>query len=220
MPYITALAREASVPIAIHLDHSHDWEQNIRCLRAGFTSLMFDGSSLPIDENIKLSAEVVKAAHACGIMVEGEIGAVKIYDSEAGYRQTGLSDPEEVVYYVAGSGVDSVAVAVGNMHKMPVKEANIDIPLIEEIRKRVSVPLVMHGSTGIKDEDLVSAIKAGITKINIATEFNRTFSTGIKQIMDGNPDEDFPLVYLSSGMNAVRQLAKEKMRLIGSAGKA
>lgn len=220
MPYIKALAGQASVPVAVHLDHSHEWEQNIRCLRAGFTSLMFDGSSLPLEQNIKQSAEVVRAAHACGVPVEGEIGAVKIYDSSTGYQQAGLADPDEVVRYVEESGVDFVAVAVGNMHGMPAKEAHINISLIEEIRRRVSIPLVMHGSTGIDDNTLALSIKAGITKVNVATEFNRAFLGGIQKSLEAEPDKTFPLEYMSVGMEAVKQLAKEKIRLIGSVNKA
>ncbi|AEE97843.1 class II fructose-bisphosphate aldolase [Mahella australiensis] len=220
MPYVAALARGVSVPIAIHLDHSHDLGQNIRCLRAGFTSLMFDGSSLPLDENARLAAEVAKMAHACGIPVEGEVGAVTIYNETTGYTPTALSDPDEVVKFIEASGVDSVAVSVGNMHKMPVKEARIDIPLIREIRRRASIPLVMHGSTGISDEDLVKAIKAGITKVNIATEFNRAFLSGIKQSLSERPKNDFPMEYITEGMLAVKRLAVDKLRLTGSSGKA
>lgn len=219
MPYITSLVDKSFVPIAIHLDHSHDFAQNVLCLRSGFTSLMFDGSSLPLEENAKQTREVVKTAHACDIPVEGEIGAVTVYDESAGYKPATFSNPDEVVKFIDMSGVDSVAISVGNVHKMPLKEAHINIGLIKEIRDRTSIPLVLHGSTGINDNDLVNAIKAGITKINIATEFNRAFLCGIKKSFSEMPEKDFPMEYLSEGMSMVEDLAREKLRIIGSSGK-
>lgn len=217
MPYIKSLVERADVPIAIHLDHSHSLEQNIRCLRAGFTSLMYDGSALPLDENIARTREVVGIAHACDIPVEGEVGIVKIYDGNQ--DSMALSDPDEVQQFVEDSGVDSVAVSVGNIHKMPQKTARIDFDRIIAIRRRINIPMVLHGSTGISNDDVIIAVKSGVTKVNIATEFNRVFCKQVKYVMENNFDRDFPMEVLMPAIKAIKELARKKFKLLGCSGK-
>ena len=145
---VKSLAAKASVPVALHLDHGSILFIN-RCLRAGFTSLMYDGSKLEFAENVRITREVVKAAHAVGVPVEAELGRVPKDPTGITLEELKnyMTSPEEAVAFVEQTNVDSLAIAVGNMHKMKLKEAKIDIERIKVIRERVSVPLVLHGAS-------------------------------------------------------------------------
>lgn len=217
--YVRKLAHDANVPIAIHLDHSHDVYQCIKCIDMGFTSIMYDGSQKTIEENIEDTKAVVKAAHSRNVTVEGEVGVVGIYINQSRNEKIQLSDPNEVKYFVDVTGIDLVAVAVGNIHQMIVKNANLDIERIKEIRKQVHIPIVLHGSTGVSDKQLLDAIKAGISKVNISTEFNYVFSKGIRGFLNKS-DEIYPMEIFKDAIENVYKLAREKIELLGSRGRA
>lgn len=218
---VKACAEDASVPVVLHLDHGLDFYQNIKCLRAGFTSLMFDGSSLPFEENVSVTKRIVDIAHACGVPVEGELGKVPIM-GHATQEDVKLlmTEPKEAAEFVELTGVDSLAVAVGSVHGMRQQVAQLDIPRLREISELVRIPLVLHGASGVTDEGYRQAILAGVCKINIATELNKVCADMVRRVLMQDPDLMDLSKVLAPGREAVKQAVKEKMRLFGASGKA
>ena len=174
--YIRARAEDTDVPISVMLDHGASWEQCLEVLKYGFTDVMYDGSNLPIEENIANTRRVVEAAHALGVGVEAELGHVGMGDeyNSFGGRKIGFTDPDSVEYFVKATGVDFLAIAFGNAHGLYKGEPALDLELVAEIRNRVDLPLVMHGGTGISDAQFRQAIKAGISKVNYFTNISIT----------------------------------------------
>ena len=174
--YVRTKAARAAVPVALMLDHGASFEQCVRALAMGFTGVMFGGSRLPVDDNIARTREVVRAAHAVGALCEGEIGQVGSghnYD-EFGARGQGFSDPAEVERFVAETGVDCVAIAIGTAHGEYNGEPKLDLDRLAAIRKRVGVPLVLHGGSGLSEEQFRAAIAGGVAKVNIFTDLGLT----------------------------------------------
>ena len=214
-------AEAVSVPVVLHLDHGTDFIQNVRCLRAGFTSLMFDGSALPFEENVAITRKIVDIAHAVGIPVEAELGKVP-QSGEITFEELKalMTDPEEALRFVELTQVDSLAVSVGSIHRMQVQEAHLDIERIQRIRELVGIPLVLHGASGVTDESYREGIKAGISKINVATELNKAFTRGLKEAMAEFPNEVDPRKFLTRAREETKKVVKAKMRLFGCSGKA
>jgi len=220
---VKSLAEGANVPVVCHLDHGVNYDTAIKCLRIGYTSLMFDGSSLPFEENIRITKELAKIAHAAGITLEGEIG--KIPDAAKGPLSPDeikkyLTTPEEAKEFFERTGVDSLAVAVGSAHRVKVQSVSLDIERIARIKESVSVPLVLHGASGVLDDSIEKAIKAGIAKINFATELNKTYTKALKEMFSKYPEEVDVRKYGEFGRAKVKDVVREKMRLLGSSGKA
>lgn len=214
-------ASQVSVPVVLHLDHGTDFEQNVRCLREGFTSLMFDGSKLPFDENVAITKQVCVIAHACCIPVEAELGKVlqstdNVTPEEV---EAAMTDPDEAAKFLELTGADSLAIAVGSVHAMQSQAASLDIDRIEAIRKATRAPLVLHGSSGVTDESLVDAIAHGVVKINVATYLNQGFVAGIKKGIEEMPDNVDPRKWLAIGREMVKERVREKVRLFGSSGR-
>ncbi|NPV79279.1 MAG: ketose-bisphosphate aldolase [Firmicutes bacterium] len=218
---VKVAAEAVSVPVVLHLDHGTDYAQNVRCLRAGFTSLMFDGSALPFEENVKITSKITEMAHACGIPVEAELGKVpQAGDVSFEELKALMTDPEEAKKFVELTGVDSLAVSVGSIHRMKIQEARLDIDRIKKIKELTGIPLVLHGASGVTDEGYRLGIPAGICKINIATELNKAFTRGVKEAMEKNPNEVDPRKALTRAKDLVKEVVKAKMRLFGCSGKA
>lgn len=174
--YVRERAKDAVVPVSLMLDHGASFEQCVRAIYAGFTDVMFDGSSLPLDENIAITQRVVEAAHAVGVGVEAEIGHVGSGGDYQNYgrQRKGFTDPASVERFVAETGVDLLAIAIGTAHGIPQGgDPEIDLDLLAEIRRRVDIPLVLHGGSGCTEDQFRSVIKGGIAKINIATDLLR-----------------------------------------------
>lgn len=224
--YITALARiaasEAGVPVALHLDHGPSFEQAMECIRYGFSSVMYDGSHLPLDENIAITRKVVEAAHAVGVSVEGEIGRlVGIEDNiQVSELEGALTDPDEAKQFVEETGIDMVAVAIGSRHGFYKGEPKLDFERLEAIRQRVQVPIVLHGGSGIPESHIQRAIALGVRKINIDTELRDVFVRTARQVMEEKPDEIDPRKILGPAREQMKEKVKEKMRLFGSSGRA
>lgn len=218
-PTAIALAKASSVPVAIHLDHAKELEPCIKSLEAGFTSIMFDGSAYSFEENIRLTKEVVSTAKKYNVPVEGEVGKVGLIETTDLNNITDKSTPAEVIEFVSKTGVDSVAVAVGNVHRMRRKIAKLDFELIEKLSHCVDIPLVMHGASGISDEDVRRAIDCGISKVNVATDFCVAFSSGIKADVREKSEETFPMEFLTTGMKNVFEVAKERIEAVGANGR-
>jgi len=223
---VKVLAEKATVPIALHLDHGTDYYQNIKCLRAGFTSLMFDGSKLTFEENVKITKKVVEMAHTCDIPVEAELGQIgKMGDSdEPGValekvKET-MADPYEAAKFVELTKIDFLAAAVGTIHGCRTPFAKLDIPRIEKIRELTDVPLVLHGASGVNDEEVRKGISAGICKINIDTRIRMIFTKKIGEIIKMNPQEIDPRKLLGPAREVAKEVIRERMRVFGCSGKA
>ena len=183
-----AFARRAAVPIAVHLDHSRSFEIAVSGLGAGFPSVMVDGSALPYEENVSLTAEVARCAHAMGVDVEAELGHVGVgMNLEDMTDAARFTDPDQAVDFVSRTGADSLAIAVGNAHGNYIRTPELDFDRIRKLREVLDIPLVMHGGSDIPDDQLARAVRCGLSKFNIATEYQRAFYNNMKEFFaDGS----------------------------------
>lgn len=206
------LAERAGVPIVLHLDHATDLDLVAEAVDLGFTSVMFDGSTLPDAENRRVTSGVVSRCRMAGVSVEAELGEVGGKD---GVHAPGARTvPAEAVQFVADTGVDALAVAVGSSHAMTERTAVIDLGLIAELREAVGVPLVLHGSSGVSDAVLVAAVRAGMTKVNIATHLNKVFTEVVRDVLGGDPRLVDTRKYLGPGRTAVCDEASRLLNLL------
>lgn len=204
-----AVARAAAVPMAAHLDHATEVDLVHEAVALGFCSVMFDASQLPYRDNVEATAEVVAYCHERGVHVEAELGEMGGKD---GVHQPGArTDPERARKFVAATGVDALAVAVGTSHAMLDRDAALDLKLIARLRAVVGVPLVLHGSSGVSDAGLASAVEAGMTKVNIATHLNKVFTAAVRDHLAAHPDVVDTRKYLAPARDAV---AAEVVRLL------
>lgn len=211
-----ALARHAETPVAVHLDHAERPELVDEAIALGFGSVMFDGGALPYDENVALTAEVAARAHAAGVYVEGELGEVGGKD---GAHAPGVrTDPDEARAFVAATGVDALAVAVGSSHAMTDRTASLDLDLIARLRATLPVPLVLHGSSGVADDVIVAAVRAGMTKINVSTHLNGFFTRAIREELASDERLVDSRKYLAPAREALADEAARMLRLFALAG--
>jgi fructose-bisphosphate aldolase class II len=218
---VKTVANIATIPVVLHLDHGPDFQQNVQCLRAGFTSLMFDGSKKTLEENIAITKRIVDVAHIVGIPVEAELGRVGQSSECLTPEQVCalMTDPEQAKEFVEKTGIDSLAIACGSVHAMKAAAAELDIPRIKAIHEQVpNTPLVLHGSSGVRAESMVAGIEQGLCKINVATYLNQALVRGMKEGFDKHPDEVDPRKFLSIGREYVKEAVREKIRLFKSAG--
>ncbi len=226
LDFIVAMARTAisqtSVPVAIHLDHGTSFEQVVRCIRGGFTSVMIDGSHHPLAENIALTRRVVEVARAVDVSVEAELGRIggTEDDISVAERDAFFTDPEEARLFVESTGVDSLAVAIGTAHGRYRGEPKLDFQRLEQIRKAVNIPLVLHGSSGVPADAVRQAIKLGVCKVNIDTDIRQSFTEAVRRVLAADPDEIDPRKVLGPAREAAVATIREKIRIFGSSGKA
>ncbi|PQZ93012.1 fructose-bisphosphate aldolase [Arthrobacter sp. MYb227] len=204
-----AAAAAASVPVAVHLDHAESEDLARAAVDLGFGSIMFDGAHLDYDQNVAATRRVTEYAHAAGVYVEAELG--KIGGKDGAHAPGVRTDPQEARSFVEATGVDALAVAVGSSHAMLDRSAALDIELIANIKAALEVPLVLHGSSGVSDENIVAAINAGMTKINVSTHLNGFFTRAIREYLDQNPSVVDSRKYLAKGREA---MAGETARLL------
>ncbi|HLR93980.1 MAG TPA: class II fructose-bisphosphate aldolase [Jiangellaceae bacterium] len=205
-----AVAAGSSAPAVVHLDHAEDRDLVTEAIESGFTSVMYDGSTLDYAANVAATAEVVAHAHARGVWVEAELGEVGGKD---GVHAPGVrTDPAEAVEFVRATGVDALAVAVGSSHAMTTREASLDLDRIAELRAALHVPLVLHGSSGVPDSALSDAVATGMTKINISTHLNKTLTQALREHLAQHPDVVDPRKYFGAGREA---MVEEVVRLLG-----
>jgi fructose-bisphosphate aldolase, class II len=211
-----AIARAAAVPVAVHLDHATSTDLVRQAAGLGLGSVMFDASSRPYEQNVAATAEVAAWCHDRGVWVEAELGEVGgkngVHDARA------RTDPDEAAGYVAATGVDGLAVAVGSSHAMLTRDAVLDVGLIARIARAVSVPLVLHGSSGVPDADLAAAVRAGMTKVNIATQLNKVFTDAVRRRLAGDGKLVDPRKYGSAGRDAVAAEVARLLRVLGAGG--
>ena len=224
--YISSLGKTAANladgPVTLHLDHGTDFDQVMLCLRHGFSSVMIDGSRFPLEENIAFTKRVVEIAHPLGVSVEAELGKIGGTEDHivVDERDATFTDPDEAERFVEETGVDSLAIAVGTAHGVYKGEPKIDFDRIKAIRGKVTIPLVLHGSSGVPYEALKKAISLGICKINIDTDLRISFTDGVRQVLENTPNEFDPRKILGPARDKMTETIKEKIKVFGSDGKA
>jgi len=211
-----AIARRAQTPVAVHLDHAERPELVDEAIALGFGSVMFDGGALPYDENVAITAAVAARAHAAGVYIEGELGEVGGKD---GAHAPGVrTDPDEARAFVAATGVDALAVAVGSSHAMTDRTASLDLELIGRLRAALDVPLVLHGSSGVADAVIADAVRAGMTKINVSTHLNGFFTRAVRSTLDADQRLVDSRKYLTPAREALAGEAARMVRLFALEG--
>ena len=216
-PSVIAAAKRAKVPVVVHYDHGLTFDRCIEALKLGFSSIMFDGSAKPYEQNIAETREMVKIAHAFGATVEGEIGHVGEAAKEDNLLTDMYTTPEEAKAYLEATGVDALAVAIGSAHGVYKKKPMLNIERLKEISGEVKVPLVLHGGSGLSDDDFKNTIRNGIAKVNIFTDL---CLAGERAMKDG---EEKKLGYLETRnlkVDYIKEAVKHKMALFGSVNKA
>ena len=218
---VAAAANNASVPVVMHLDHGSSFGLAVHAFRAGYTSIMIDGSHSVFEENIAITKSVVDVCHAGNVPVEAELGKVggKEDDLDGG-NGGGYTVPSEAVEFVEKTGIDSLAVAIGTAHGVYKGTPKLDVERLSEIREVVSIPLVLHGTSGVPDEAVKECIRRGICKVNYATDLRIAFSNGVKEYLAANPDAFDPKKYNAVGREKVKEYVMSKMLVCGSNGRA
>lgn len=248
LDYITSLVKTAAklapVPLSMHLDHGDDYDIAEKCVNAGFTSVMIDGSFLKFEENIELTKRVVKVAHLKGVSVEAELGRLAgVEERSVEEKEAILTDPQNTVEFVSRTDVDALAVAIGTSHGAYKfkSQAKLDLERLKIISQKISIPLVLHGASsvpawtlekatkygavldgakGVSEDQITQAIKLGIAKINIDTDLRLAFTGAIREVLVNSPKEFDPRKILGPAKDAMKQIVKGKMVLFGSSGKA
>ncbi len=215
---VAAIAGPSPVPIALHLDHGPSLAMCEAALNHGFTSVMFDGASLPFAENVARTREVVALAHGRGANAEAELGTVG--HASHGDRGGSRTDPDQAAQFVAATGIDALAAAIGTIHGMAETGVAIDLPLIAKLRARVPVALVMHGSSGVDDATLKAGIAAGITKVNLSTALQHAFLDAVRaSVVEPEHLTDARAV-LGDARDAVETAVRHRISVAGASGKA
>lgn len=223
--YLVAIAKTAAgkfvIPMAVHLDHFEDIEEIKRCIDLGFKSVMIDASKHPFEENIQIVKAVVEYAHERDVTVEAELGCLggQEDDITVSEKEALFTDPDAAIEFVERTGIDSLAVAIGTAHGIYKQEPILDFKRLEIISGKVSIPLVLHGASGVPDDSVKRAVTLGICKVNIATELKIPFAGAIKQYFIDHPEANDPRYYMTPGKLAMKKVVMDKIRLCGSDGK-
>jgi len=222
--YISAVSRQAAarapVPVALHLDHGASYELAVRAIRHGLTSVMFDGSERPYAENVSTTRQVVAAAHAAGISVEAEIGHVGGVEDDQGSLHGWLTEPADAERFWRDAGMDYLATAFGTAHGLYAETPHLDIARLGEIGRRIPIPLVMHGGSGVPDDQVRAAVACGIAKINVSTELKEAWAQALRRYLAAHPSESDPRKIMAEPKASVQAVVREKIRLFGASGKA
>jgi fructose-bisphosphate aldolase class II len=223
--FLEAIAKTAAantdVPVTLHLDHGTDFNVILQCIRHGFTSVMIDGSKLPFEENIALTKKVVDVAHPCGLSVEAELGRLVGVEDQISVseRDAVFTNPDEAVQFVEETGVDALAVAIGSAHGIYKGEPKLDFERLEVINKKIDIPLVLHGASGIPEDSIVRAVELGINKINIDTELRLAFRDAVRKVVTESDVYD-PRKICGPARDAIKEVVRYKISIFGSENKA
>ena len=217
---VNAAAQNSNIPIALHLDHGSSFELAMQAIRAGYTSIMIDGSQLDFAENIALSKRVADVARACGLPVEAELGKVGGKEDDLDCVADTNTNPAEAKDFIERTGITSLAVAIGTAHGFYEGTPVLDKERLSEIRGVTTIPLVLHGASGLSDEDVSDCIKRGICKVNFATELRVAFTDGIKEVLAEKSSTFDPKPLGNAGMKKVEELVMNRIKVCGSNGKA
>ena len=224
LKYVAAIGKIAAetvtVPVALHLDHGTEWEV-LQAIALGFTSVMFEGDGLSFEENVSVTKRLCEAAHSVGACMEAEVGEVPKPDGgefdAAAIARTQLGDATR---FAEATGIDTLAVALGSVHGLKTKQISIDLACLAAIRRHVSIPLVLHGSSGVSDSDSKQGITMGLCKVNVATQLNQAFTAAIRDVLNRDDELVDPRKYLAPGRSAQVEIVRERIRFFGASGKA
>lgn len=217
---VAAAAKQAKVPIALHLDHGNTFKLAMDAFRAGYSSIMIDGSKEVLEKNIAITKKVADVCNAVGVPVEAELGKVGGKEDELDCNNPAYTEPDDAVRFVKETGITSLAIAIGTAHGIYKGEPKLDVDRLSEIRKVVSIPLVLHGASGVPDETVRECIRRGISKVNFATELRIAYSNGVKDFLKEQPEAFDPKKYGKVGMEYVTEVVKKKISLCGCVDKA
>ena len=213
-------AAHTDVPVCIHLDHGDTYETVVRAIRAGMTSVMIDASTLPYEENVAVTKKVVETAHIANISVESELGTIGTTGNsiEGGTQGVIYTVPEEAKQFIEDTGIDTFAVAIGTAHGIYPKDMKpeLRIDILKDITSQVDVPLVLHGGSSNKDEEIAAAVQNGICKINISSDIKVAFYNKAREVLNANPGYREPLEIYPETMEACGKVVEEKIRLFNS----
>jgi len=208
-----AAAASSSAAVGVHLDHCHDLGELQACLQLGYSSVMIDGSALPFAENVALTRRAAELAHAAGAWIEGELGPVGGDEDRSGNAQAGeLTDPDAAARFAEQTGVDALAVAIGNVHGMGSRPVALDLERLAAIHERTPIPLVLHGASGLTDEQVAQAIGLGVAKLNVNTELRRAFRDAVLRQAEDSPAGDDIASLLAPAVDAVQAVAQRRLR--------
>lgn len=210
---------DKDVRVAIHLDHGPNFEAAAHCIRSGYTSVMYDGSFLPFEENISNTCKVVEMAHAVGVSVEAELGQLGTTEFGTENNNAHLTDPVKAKEFVERTGVDCLAVAIGTAHGLYKGEPHLDFDRLKKITELTRVPIVLHGGTGVPDRHIKKAISLGVSKINVSTALRKAFIEGMQKHMESHPEDLMTMYILGAGMESLKEEIRNVMKMFGSAGK-
>jgi tagatose 1,6-diphosphate aldolase GatY/KbaY len=215
-----ALAKSSSIAVALHLDHGDSFALAAKALRAGYTSIMIDGSKFPLEENIAFTEAVVKFCAPNHIPVEGELGKVGGKEDDTKSEETGYTDPDEAVIFVEKTGVSSLAIGVGTAHGVYAKTPVLNVELISTIKKFIQVPLVLHGASGLSDDVVRDCISRGICKVNFATELRIAYTDAVRASLGGDSKIIDPKKFGTPAREAVKDAVSERIKVCGCDNKA
>jgi fructose-bisphosphate aldolase class II len=224
LQFMAALGKVAAdsvdVPVSLHLDHANEHEV-LQAIALGFTSVMFDGAHLSFTENVEVTKRLIEVAHSAGVCMEAEIGDVPKPDGVAiSPEDIELTSPELADEFVRATGIDLLAIALGSVHGLKEKSLSLDLERLRAIRARVTTPLVLHGSSGVNNEDISKGIKLGLAKVNIATQLSKAFTLAVRGVLAADAELVDPRMYLGPGRAAQLEVVRERLRFVGAAGKA
>lgn len=217
---VHAEAKNASVPVALHLDHGSSFDLAVRAIRVGYTSIMIDGSGSGFEDNIDVTRRVVAVAAPNQIPVEAELGKVGGKEDDLEAEADTNTDPAQAAEFVERTGISSLAVAIGTAHGFYVGTPILDKERLSEIRKVVDIPLVLHGASGLSDEDVIDCVKRGICKVNFATELRAAYTDAVKALLKEKPETFDPKAFGKAGIPAVKKLVMDRMKVCGCDGRA
>jgi len=219
---IESFSTDITIPISIHLDHSQQYKQTLQAIQAGFQSVMFDGSDLCFDENVKITKKVAENASLLEIGVEGEIGTIGGTEDDItiAHEDVNITGVEEAVAFSKQTGIDYLAISMGTAHGIYKTPPNLRFEQLEKISNKVKKPIVLHGGSSVPDDQVQKAITLGVSKINVDTELRKSFTLGIQEVFQNQPDEWHLAVSLKNGRDKVKEKAIEKMRIFGSSQRA
>ena len=217
-------ATRTNVPVVIHLDHGDTYETVVKAIQAGMTSVMIDASRLPYEENVAITKKVVETAHLANVSVESELGTIGTTGNsiEGGTQGVIYTVPAEAKQFIEDTGIDTFAVAIGTAHGIYPSnmKPKLRIDILDQITEEVTIPLVLHGGSSNKDEEIAAAVKHGISKINISSDIKSVFYKKTREVLNANPDYREPLEIYPEGMKECERVVEKKCRLFDSVGKA
>lgn len=218
---VRTMAKRASVPIALHLDHGTDFDDVMKCLRNGWTSVMMDASKLPLEKNIEVTKSVVKIAHGMGVSVEAEIGKIGGTEDNVTVteREAAMTDPDEAYRFATETGVDYLAISIGTAHGPYKGIPKLDFERLKKIKGMLKMPIVLHGASGVPEDQIKTAVSLGVNKINIDTDIRQGFAARLRELLANDHDVYDPRKILGPCKDAMKEVVKNKMRMFGSAGR-